>query len=87
MTTVSLGKPVLEKALPAEGEGQSFYCLQLLSPGPGHSPQQVSKGPAEEYLCSGPGLAPGPRRVSPIVTVMNRNCPQVETSQAEGLDG
>lgn len=40
---------------------------------------QVSEGPAEDYLCSGPGLAPGPRRVSPIVTTRKRNCPQVET--------
>lgn len=47
-------------------------------------PQQVSKGPVEGSLRSGPHLVPGPRRVSPIATTRKGALP-MGGDQGEGL--
>lgn len=67
----------------AEGEGSECLLLEASLSWIWTLPTTVSKGLAGDYLCAGPGLVPGPWRLSPIVTVRKGNCPQLEP-RAEG---
>lgn len=67
----------------AEGEGSECLLLEASLSWIWTLPTAVSKGLAGDYLCSGPGLVPGPRRVSPFCPLLE---PRVEGSTASCSD-